>query len=367
MEYYSAITLLTVCTMFVLLTIVSTRKNCKERQRKGFILIFISVMVCAICEWMGEIINGVKFDNMYNLAIKIHILVKFIELVVAPTIPVICSQKIFEEKTTKFSLVIDIFLLLYVVTMISLNPFVNYVFYVDKSNIYHHADRYFIYSISFGVSLMYMFVNMFAFSRRYQNRNILELFAIMLFLTLGISIQFIYTKVKICWSTIAIATMFVYIYYSELNQCIDGLTALLNQRSFHTCIENNINNNFKLIIFDINDFKSINDNYGHSFGDNVIKIIGQTIKEQYSKYGKCFRIGGDEFAAVLKKEVDIDKLNASFMEAIEKKRKKVKELPSVSLGLSVYNPDNKDIHDIFNVKNEADKNMYKHKKQNKSK
>ena len=366
MEYYSAITLLTIFTMFVLLMIVSTRKNCKKRQRTGFMMIFTAVMVCSICEWTGEIISGVKFDNIYNWDIKIHVLVKLIELTVAPSIPVICSQQIFKGKVNKFSIGIYAFIVSNIVIMIISLFFKNFIFYVDESNVYHHANFYNIYIIYFGVSLIYLFINMLLFSKRYQNRNILELASIILFLTVGISIQFIYSKIKICWVTVAIATIFVYIYYSELNQCIDGLTTLLNQKSFHTCLENNINNNFKLIIFDINNFKSINDNYGHSFGDNVIKIIGKTIKEQYSRYGRCFRIGGDEFAAILKKEVDVDKLNTIFINVLEQKRKELKELPNVSLGISEYNPDTRDIHDIFSVKNEADKNMYKCKKQNKS-
>ena len=54
---------------------------------------------------------------------------------------------------------------------------------------------------------------------------------------------------------------------------------------------------------DINNFKSINDNYGHRKGDEILSKVGSIIYKVYSKYGYCYRCGGDEFAVILKHKV----------------------------------------------------------------
>ena len=92
-------------------------------------------------------------------------------------------------------------------------------------------------------------------------------------------------------------------------------------------MEENSNTKFTLIIFDVNYFKVINDTYGHSFGDEILKVIGKIIKKTYSQYGRCYRIGGDEFAVIIEEEgfSDIEKINEAFIQALEETRKEIKE------------------------------------------
>lgn len=137
------------------------------------------------------------------------------------------------------------------------------------------------------------------------------------------------SRKKTCWITIAAASTFIYIYYDELIQCIDGLTLLLNQKSFDNHLQN-INKKCIIIIFDVNDFKCINNTYGHNFGDTILKIISKVIKKNYQKYGKCYRIGGDEFAVILEKNLNnSDKLNNRFIQFLEEERINLSEIPHI--------------------------------------
>ncbi|MBR5115932.1 MAG: GGDEF domain-containing protein [Lachnospiraceae bacterium] len=54
-----------------------------------------------------------------------------------------------------------------------------------------------------------------------------------------------------------------------------------------------------MIIMDIDDFKSVNDNYGHSFGDEVIKFVADTLQKHLGRYGVVGRFGGDEFYSLI--------------------------------------------------------------------
>ena len=164
-------------------------------------------------------------------------------------------------------------------------------------------------------------------------------------------------KIKIKWLAIGIFANFVYCSFCSTMQFVDRLTGLLNQRSYYAFWENTQDTSFVLIICDLNCFKSINDQYGHAFGDMILNQISLALKETYSKYGHCYRIGGDEFAIVIPNlKVDIADLRKTFNEKLEEKRKEIPQLPEVAMGYAIYNGDG------YATQKEADDNMYKDKK-----
>jgi len=82
----------------------------------------------------------------------------------------------------------------------------------------------------------------------------------------------------------------------------DLLTGLLNKRSYELWCqklleERNVSEPCALAIFDLDNFKQINDTYGHLIGDKVLEIVGQTLAENFRADGLAGRIGGDEFSA----------------------------------------------------------------------
>ncbi len=85
----------------------------------------------------------------------------------------------------------------------------------------------------------------------------------------------------------------------------DHLTGLVNRRSIINIIEKSIinykknNRSFSLIIADIDDFKRINDLYGHNRGDHVLKAIANLLKNNLRKNDTLARWGGEEFLILL--------------------------------------------------------------------
>jgi diguanylate cyclase (GGDEF)-like protein/putative nucleotidyltransferase with HDIG domain len=85
----------------------------------------------------------------------------------------------------------------------------------------------------------------------------------------------------------------------------DGLTGLVNHRYFQEKLDNEIQEaslnkqNFSLIIADLDYFKLYNDTYGHQSGDEVLRQVGQILKEETEEIGFAARYGGEEFAVVL--------------------------------------------------------------------
>ena len=96
----------------------------------------------------------------------------------------------------------------------------------------------------------------------------------------------------------------------------DALTGLYNQRYFHETLRREVQRaqryerNLALIVFDLDDFKTINDQIGHLAGDRVLSQASERLREAVRSVDVACRIGGDEFAVILPESsaVDADQL-----------------------------------------------------------
>lgn len=109
----------------------------------------------------------------------------------------------------------------------------------------------------------------------------------------------------------------------------DVLTGLYNRRYFDSIINHEINraheshSKFSILMIDLDNFKKINDSYGHVIGDTVIKNVATTILKSVRKRDIAARIGGDEFAVIL--------VDAELEEAIKVAEKIRKEIQTMCL------------------------------------
>ena len=93
----------------------------------------------------------------------------------------------------------------------------------------------------------------------------------------------------------------------KMQATTDTLTGLANRRKITELLkeeikkleEDNNNNNFNIIMLDIDFFKKVNDNYGHSMGDEVIKKVSNHMQDKVGSEGVVGRFGGEEFLTIL--------------------------------------------------------------------
>jgi diguanylate cyclase (GGDEF)-like protein len=85
----------------------------------------------------------------------------------------------------------------------------------------------------------------------------------------------------------------------------DPLTELLNHQAFTNELEveferaRRYGHGLTLVFFDLDDFKAVNDRYGHPEGDRVLRVVAHLVRERLRRSDVAGRMGGDEFAAVL--------------------------------------------------------------------
>lgn len=120
----------------------------------------------------------------------------------------------------------------------------------------------------------------------------------------------------------------------------DGLTGLANRRAFDQDIQKLMDQKipFSLIMTDIDNFKEVNDAYGHLVGDDVLRFLASIMLDVTRGEDLCYRYGGEEFAIIIN-----EKNEEEAFALAERLRIKVSETPSpagkninISLGVSSY-------------------------------
>jgi diguanylate cyclase (GGDEF)-like protein len=157
--------------------------------------------------------------------------------------------------------------------------------------------------------------------------------------------------------------------YLETLSQTDELTGLLNRRGFHEHLRRALANARRygdsgvLVFCDVDDFKAVNDSYGHSVGDEVLQRLAETIKDNVRETDAVARLGGDEFAVLMTqtnwrngyKRAQV--LNRAInRQPIHIKRKAI--AVQVSFGVEPFGPDDEEA----NLVARADMAMYCNKR-----
>ena len=151
----------------------------------------------------------------------------------------------------------------------------------------------------------------------------------------------------------------------------DGLTGLYNHKHFMELLEkeweraHRSKRSFCVIMIDVDYFKAFNDKWGHQLGDQALKSLANTIKKQTRSYDIVARYGGEEFSLVLPET----ELNTCYTvaqrirKAVEKKVLLIKSqdekvVITVSIGVTIFLPDQDDPRTFEQVLQDADVALY---------
>ena len=137
---------------------------------------------------------------------------------------------------------------------------------------------------------------------------------------------------------------------------VDTLTRLLNRKTFEDSLQKLLrspegivasnknkerrneddSNDDWLAIFDIDHFKTVNDHYGHLFGDEVLLLMSDIMRQVFRRRDKLFRFGGEEFVVILRRtsEKNALKVMERFRQAVAAHRFPQISQVTVSLGLT---------------------------------
>jgi diguanylate cyclase (GGDEF)-like protein len=146
----------------------------------------------------------------------------------------------------------------------------------------------------------------------------------------------------------------------------DPLTNLYNRRfvmnTFEkvTSLAERTNSKLFVLVFDCDNFKDINDKYGHQKGDLVLSMIGETLLGTMRNSDVVARWGGDEFLVLgyYKEELDLQTILKRLEDEIRNLSKQINIPVNVSFGSAIFPNYDKNLFELIKI---ADENMYKSK------
>ncbi len=277
----------------VLITTVDVKTNrlISEKDKQKIFVVCACIFISALCEYIGK-----KTDGASVAYIGLHCTAKFIEFCISPCIGIAAANAYGKMKKKKLMLGLLAVHALFELSVL----FFQYIFWIDENNVYHRENFYWIYITVFVITILYCYISIIAGNKRFlTNLGFVDIL-ILIFLSFGIGVQMVYSYITVDFMCVSIGNFFLYHYYGNIINQIDVTTRLLNRRCFKRKIEN-IRSHACVLFFDVNNFKIINDTFGHAEGDICLANVASIILSVYGKYGQCYRIGGDEFCVILQK------------------------------------------------------------------
>lgn len=145
----------------------------------------------------------------------------------------------------------------------------------------------------------------------------------------------------------------------------DAGTDLLNKKAItnyaRKLIDKRVGHKVTIAIIDIDDFKSVNDTYGHMFGDEVLRDVAGILKKTVGRNGLCGRIGGDEMFIVMEHLEDDESIRTVFRTIknnvswlYHNDPRNINKITCL-IGAASYPDDAKDLDTLFSI---ADKMLY---------
>lgn len=237
--------------------------------------------------------------------------------------------------------------------LVVLTHFFGWFYYFDSGNIYHRGPLYWIPVTFTAVLLLFSYFIIINNKKKMEKKQCITLAVFAIPPSIGIFLQILFYGIQIVLNCMVLSLLIVFLNIQNRNMYTDYLTGVNNRKKLDTYLRNKIrtstvDNTFAAIMLDLNDFKNINDTWGHDAGDEALKITIKLLNSCLRENDFIARFGGDEFCIVLERtgknelEEIVKRIKNSFTKYNETSGQPY-EL-SISIGYAIY-----DYHSSLNL------------------
>ena len=355
--------------LLLLVVMLSIRKPLHHglfEEKMYYAMIVINIMQC-ILEVVTFLLNG-KIEYR-TLTVVLNVLLFSNSLIFSFFWTIYADYKLFADMRRIRR--IYPFIAIPAVLMI-IGCFINLVtpvfFVIDEYNVYQRTDLFFLTYVVTYSYLVYGVVLISMYRKKVHKYLFLPAIIFMIPIFIGSLLQFLFYGYSLVWLGVAVGMTSLFINVQNEASYVDILSGVFNRQY--------LNNMFLMyskrwdaasvpagIMLDFDNFKSINDKFGHLVGDDVISATGKILRAAVSTKGIICRYGGDEFIILMyvnsKHEImemiDAVKTQTNLFNESEKKPYKI----NFSIGYSTFDINHDSIDDFLK---RADASMYEEKK-----
>lgn len=290
----------------ILVVILATRGwNLPARKDESHILLgllLVSILNC-IADIYVFACDGIPGLKYYIILLIGNSYLYFYNLIVGIGIIHLIIKHI-DRRAKGWHMVLFWFLVIIEAALLVINFFDPVVFSLDEQNIYHRGPYYLLFVIIGFILIFYGYLYYLINKLRNPSLRYFPVYGFLTPILLGNAIQMQFYGISLL--PISFAVAFSAISIALQNECIylDKLTGVYNRYELDKVLKGRIikrNMRIAAMMLDLNDFKSINDNYSHEEGDNALVAFASILSESISAEGIVIRFAGDEFIILMPK------------------------------------------------------------------
>ena len=365
MEIFQAVDIIIYAQLILIFIIVYIYllRDKSELSARLFVNIVCALSIVNILEGVTWALNGILFPWGRQLCIVLNTVLLACNSLPAVAWVAYADYKIFCD-TEKLKKRVKWYLIPFYMTVILLvvNAWTGIVFTIDDANVYTRGP-----GVSMIALMTYaMITGLFFRTRRYKkqiNGKIMQsIFLFMLIPVLAGIIQMLAYGVLLIWPSFIFASLIAFFQIERETILRDPLTGLAVREQLAQRVQYLMNKNigFSVVMLDMNDFKGINDKYGHHEGDQALITTAAILRHNVKTYDLICRYGGDEFTILIETEelkaaMDVGERICRELEAFNQKKVRPYRL-SASAGYASWNPSAK--KSLNELLREADTVMY---------
>ncbi len=372
---YQVITsnLIGIIILIVLLLNVRTRFQKERKDNIAFVvMVGINIVLCII-EPLEMLLEGGNFEGL-NLLLRILNGFCFLFNILFAMMWAIYTKLRLCAKNRNFKLNIFQFipgLIVVLLSILNMIPGIDIFFKVSAANEYFRNAIPF--TIAYSITYCYLILgvyNVYRYKKSIEEYTFLPVFTFLMPIIVASIAQLLMPGISVLWCGAAVGLLSTYLSLINESSLVDPLSGVLSRMFLDRYVGDlpkSLPNGRSIIgiMFDIDNFKAINDIHGHVIGDDAISCFAKIIRKVVGIEGMVFRYGGDEFIIIM--TVDNDSYISALLREIENEVdafNKIAQKPyfiSYSCGLSKYIPG--ESNKLFIER--MDKEMYKvknHKK-----
>lgn len=182
--------------------------------------------------------------------------------------------------------------------------FTNIIFEITSENLLIRSTYFFLPFVLNSIVFMYTIFHVYANKDKIRKKEFIPLLAFGFPPFISGVVYLFFKDINFIWNSFVVSQLLIYIYIQSKITSTDFLTGLLNKREYEFIVKQLSSNkpkNLEIlgIMIDINNFKRINDVYGHRVGDEALISTSDLLKSAVRKQDYVFRVGGDEFVVIL--------------------------------------------------------------------
>ena len=349
MNLYTAVILIAGLTLIITVSDIRTNRLITREDKRAALIACLTITLPMLAEWVSILLDGAPAELR-----SVHVTAKLLELILAPAIGVAVAFAYGDAKHPELALTLVAAHAVFQCLALGFE----WVFRVDAENGWQRQELFLIYALVFVLSVAYAFSSVVIGGKAYQIGVDAMLVLTLALVTAGVWFMLVFPDIRITYLCIALSNLLLYIRHYKIMLQVDAVTGLLNRRCYDVNITD-MGSRSVIVLLDIDQFKRVNDTYGHSVGDLCLRSVAQELTAVYGRYGLCYRIGGDEFCVVLHDGLEkLPMLNQLFLARIQRLRERDSRMSGVSMGYAYYDAAASNIRDVIQ---EADTMLYRNK------